>query len=201
MKRSYKIAIFVDVVVRHVLAPPWIRHAKGPRRPIGGGAGAQVQADELQGAPPFVTAHVRDREWLRQVGPAALRRAEDPVSLVLRSIRSLSGGGPPPPPPPASRRRAWPAVSAASWARSSTGSTPASASRSVTTAPSTWPPPHPRPGTALLGAFYLTSACSTWPWTRGRPKSKATGSSQKTRSPSRAGPTWLMKSCTPAGLR
>ncbi|CAN6308467.1 unnamed protein product [Urochloa humidicola] len=34
----------------------------------------------------FVTAHVRDREWLRQVGPAALRRAEDPASLVLRAV-------------------------------------------------------------------------------------------------------------------
>nr|CAB3492450.1 unnamed protein product [Digitaria exilis] len=34
----------------------------------------------------FVTAHVRDREWLRKVGPAALRRAEDPASLVLRTI-------------------------------------------------------------------------------------------------------------------
>ncbi|CAM0144494.1 unnamed protein product [Urochloa decumbens] len=34
----------------------------------------------------FVTAHVRDREWLRQVGPAALRRADDPASLVLRTV-------------------------------------------------------------------------------------------------------------------
>ncbi|OEL19435.1 hypothetical protein BAE44_0019546 [Dichanthelium oligosanthes] len=34
----------------------------------------------------FVTAHVRDREWLRQVGPDALRRAEDPDSLVLRAV-------------------------------------------------------------------------------------------------------------------
>ncbi|RCV39911.1 hypothetical protein SETIT_9G008800v2 [Setaria italica] len=34
----------------------------------------------------FVTAHVRDREWLRKVGPAALRRAEDPASLVLRAV-------------------------------------------------------------------------------------------------------------------
>ncbi|PAN43983.1 hypothetical protein PAHAL_9G009000 [Panicum hallii] len=34
----------------------------------------------------FVTAHVRDREWLRQVGPDALRRAEDPAWLVLRAV-------------------------------------------------------------------------------------------------------------------
>jgi len=34
----------------------------------------------------FVTAHVRDREWLRQVGPDALRSAEDPASLVLRTV-------------------------------------------------------------------------------------------------------------------
>nr|CAB3497451.1 unnamed protein product [Digitaria exilis] len=34
----------------------------------------------------FVTAHVGDREWLRKVGPDALRRAEDPASLVLRTI-------------------------------------------------------------------------------------------------------------------
>ncbi|OEL31029.1 hypothetical protein BAE44_0007952, partial [Dichanthelium oligosanthes] len=34
----------------------------------------------------FVTAHVRDREWLREVGPDALRRAEDPDSLVLRAV-------------------------------------------------------------------------------------------------------------------
>jgi hypothetical protein len=43
----------------------------------------QMNSRELR---RFVTAHVRDREWLRQVGPPALRRAVDPASLVLRAV-------------------------------------------------------------------------------------------------------------------
>ncbi|XP_051177002.1 protein FRIGIDA [Lolium perenne] len=34
----------------------------------------------------FATAHLRDRSWLRRVGPAALRRAPDPAALVLRAV-------------------------------------------------------------------------------------------------------------------
>ncbi|KAL6638279.1 hypothetical protein ACP70R_025851 [Stipagrostis hirtigluma subsp. patula] len=34
----------------------------------------------------YVTARLRDREWLRLAGPAALRRAPDPAALVLRAV-------------------------------------------------------------------------------------------------------------------
>ncbi|TVU44179.1 hypothetical protein EJB05_03614, partial [Eragrostis curvula] len=34
----------------------------------------------------FVTARLPDREWLRLVGPDALRRAPDPAALVLRAV-------------------------------------------------------------------------------------------------------------------
>ncbi|CAM0878328.1 unnamed protein product [Alopecurus aequalis] len=34
----------------------------------------------------FATAHLRDRAWLRRVGPDALRRASDPATLVLRAV-------------------------------------------------------------------------------------------------------------------
>jgi hypothetical protein len=41
-----------------------------------------------RGVRRFVTAQVRDGgvEWLRQVGPGALRRAPDPAALVLRAV-------------------------------------------------------------------------------------------------------------------
>ncbi|XP_062213965.1 protein FRIGIDA [Phragmites australis] len=34
----------------------------------------------------FITIRLRDREWLRLVGPEALRRAPDPALLVLRAV-------------------------------------------------------------------------------------------------------------------
>ncbi|EER93089.1 uncharacterized protein LOC8061405 [Sorghum bicolor] len=48
----------------------------------------RCQQMNCRGVRRFVTAQVRDGgvEWLRQVGPGALRRAPDPAALVLRAI-------------------------------------------------------------------------------------------------------------------
>jgi len=48
--------------------------------------GHRCEEMNFRGLRRFVTAHVRDRQWLRQVGPDALRSAEDPASLVLRAV-------------------------------------------------------------------------------------------------------------------
>ncbi|XP_066364905.1 protein FRIGIDA-like [Miscanthus floridulus] len=48
----------------------------------------RCQQMNCRGVRRFVTAQVRDGggEWLRQVGPGALRRAPDPAALVLRAV-------------------------------------------------------------------------------------------------------------------
>ncbi|KAF7044894.1 hypothetical protein CFC21_054062 [Triticum aestivum] len=48
-----------------------------------GGICEQMGSRSLRG---FVTTHLRDRAWLRRVGPAALRRAPDPAVLVIRAV-------------------------------------------------------------------------------------------------------------------
>ncbi|KAF7069407.1 hypothetical protein CFC21_075042 [Triticum aestivum] len=48
-----------------------------------GGICEQMGSRSLRG---FVAAHLRDRAWLRRVGPAALRRAPDPAVLVIRAV-------------------------------------------------------------------------------------------------------------------
>lgn len=63
------------------------------RKDIGGDAAAAELVHRCKqmncwGLRRFVTAQVQDGggEWLRQVGPGALRRAPDPAALVLRAV-------------------------------------------------------------------------------------------------------------------
>ncbi|KAM3280322.1 hypothetical protein ACQJBY_047228 [Aegilops geniculata] len=64
-------------------APGRERRASEQEAEMLGGICEQMGSRSLRG---FVTTHLRDRAWLRRVGPAALRRAPDPAVLVIRAV-------------------------------------------------------------------------------------------------------------------
>lgn len=64
-------------------APGRERRAGEPEAEMMGSICEQMGSRSLRG---FVATYLRDRAWLRRVGPDALRRAPDPAVLVLRAV-------------------------------------------------------------------------------------------------------------------